>query len=55
MWAKAQEQSLGERPALALRFYDDERLTGCLDLVVVSLDDFAEMLELARKAQGVGL
>lgn len=51
MWAKAVEQSHGERAALALRFYDDERLFSSLDLMVISADDFAELLALARKGQ----
>lgn len=45
MWAKAIEQSHGERPMLALRFYDDERLTVGLDLVVIDAHDMAELLE----------
>jgi len=49
MWDKAVEQALGERPMLALRFYDTERLHVGLDLAVVSLDDFAELLDLARE------
>lgn len=48
MWNKAVEQSHGERPMLALRFYDSERLKVGLDLVVVSLDDFEELLEAVR-------
>ncbi len=51
MWEKAEEQALGERPMLALRWYDTERLHVGLDLVAISLDDFAELLDLAREAQ----
>lgn len=52
MWEKAQEQALGERPMLALRWYADERLKGIhADLVAISLNDFQELLELARKGQ----
>lgn len=49
MWRKAGEQSHGERPMLGLRFYDDERLRGFTDLVVIDLEDFVELLESARK------
>jgi len=49
MWEKAQEQAGGERPGLPLRFYDTERLAVGLDLIVISLDDFAELLDAARK------
>lgn len=45
MWEKAVEQSHSERPMIALRFYDDERLTVGLDLVVVDANDMAELLE----------
>lgn len=51
MWTKAVEQAHGERPGVALRFYDDDRLTHALDLVVISLDDFAELLDIARRTQ----
>jgi hypothetical protein len=45
MWEKARLQSHGERTALPLRFYDTDRLEVGLDLVVISLDDFEEMLD----------
>ncbi len=48
MWDKAVEQSHGERAVLPLRFYDTERLKVGIDLVVLSLDDFAELLEAAN-------
>lgn len=51
MWEKAQEQALSERPMLALRWYDTERLRVGLDLIVVGIEDFAEMLELSRQAR----
>ena len=51
MWEKAQEQALGERPALALRWYHDERLTSFTDLMAISLDDFEEMLARANEAR----
>lgn len=43
MWSKAFWQSGWERTGIPLRFYDGERLTQCLDLVVVSLNDLHEM------------
>ena len=46
MWEKIVMQSGGERPALALRWYGDDGLRIVRhDLVVVSLDDFVEVLE----------
>lgn len=49
MWEKAVEQAGGERAALALRWYLNERLTEAVDLITVSADDFAELLELAHE------
>lgn len=51
MWHKAREQSGGERPMLALRFYSTEKLDVVEDLVVLSLDDFTELLEAAEHAK----
>lgn len=48
MWEKAREQALGERPMLALRFYDTENLDVGEDLVVLGLHDFVELLEQAN-------
>lgn len=48
MWEKAREQAGGERPMLALRFYDDERLNVAHDLIVVDAYDFAEMQQEVR-------
>ena len=48
MWEKAQEQALSERPMLALRWYLNDRLTESVDLAVISVDDLAELLDLAR-------
>ncbi len=49
MWEKAREQSLGERPMLALRFYSDDRLKNVKhDLVVIDMEDFLELLEIAN-------
>jgi hypothetical protein len=49
MWDKAVDQSHGARPLLPLRFYDDWRLNGGLDLVVADLNDLAEMIEELRR------
>jgi len=51
MWAKAEEQALGERPMLALRFYDNERLTRYIDLATISLDDLVELLQTIEQLQ----
>ena len=48
-WAKAVEQSKGEIPMLALRWYSDYRLESDLDLAVLDMRDFTEILEAARK------
>jgi hypothetical protein len=48
MWDKAREQAGGERPMLALRFYDTASLEVGLDLVVLNAHDFAEILEAAN-------
>jgi hypothetical protein len=48
-WAKAVEQSKGEIPMLALRWYGDYRLEPDLDLAVLDMRDFTEILEAARK------
>jgi len=49
MWAKAVLQAGGERPALALRFYRDDRLKHYdPDLVTISMDDFEELLDAAN-------
>lgn len=45
MWAKAIEQSHGERPLLPLRFYGDDRLTIIrADLAVINVHDLLELL-----------
>lgn len=49
MWEKAMLQAHGERPMLALRFYDSDRLKVGIDLVVISLHDMVELLELAGR------
>lgn len=49
MWEKALEQSHGETPMLALRWYNDYRLEPALDLVVLNAYSFAEILAAARK------
>jgi len=48
MWHKIVEQSKHHLPALALRFYLDERLEKTIDLVVISADDLKELLERAN-------
>lgn len=54
LWAKITEEADGLRPALPIRFYEDSpKLKAELDLVVLTLDDFAEMLEALRDAQMV--
>lgn len=45
MWRKACEQAGDRLPMLGLCFYDDERLRGYTDLVVVKMSDFADMLD----------
>lgn len=47
-WDKAVEQAGGERPMLGLRFYDNASLKVHADLIVCSLDDFAELLRAAQ-------
>lgn len=49
MWAKAVEQAHGERPMLALRWYDNERLDVGLDLITMSAHDAAELIEKANR------
>ena len=49
MWRKAVEQANDRRPMLGLCFYDDERLRHYTDLVVVTMDDFVELLEAATE------
>jgi hypothetical protein len=46
MWSKAIEQAQGERPMIALRFYEDDRGRNYTDLVTISLDDLREMLQM---------
>jgi hypothetical protein len=47
MWEKAAEWALGDRPMVALRFYDSETIATCpkLDLAVVSLLTLTEMVD----------
>lgn len=53
MWTKALEQSHGEIPMLALRWYSDYRLKPLQDLVVIDAHRFAEILEAARKMSAI--
>ena len=48
MWNKARMQAGGDRPMLALRWYENEKLDVKRDLVVVSAHDFAEILVAAN-------
>jgi hypothetical protein len=43
MLTKAVEQAGGERPMIAVRFYDNERLTSYEDWFLVRADDFLEL------------
>jgi hypothetical protein len=49
MWEKARLQATGDRPMLALRWYANGKLEVKRDLVVLSIHDFAEMLECANQ------
>lgn len=49
MLDKAVEQAHGERPAIALRFYDDDRLKKYEDWAVVKMDDLIELMERSAK------
>lgn len=53
MLAKAVEQAHGERPMVALRFYDDERLRTYDDWAVVRMDDLREMLAALDRESGL--
>jgi hypothetical protein len=56
MWAKACEQSGGLIPSVAIRFYSKGFLLKSeLDLITLEANDFAAILEDARKAQIRGL
>jgi hypothetical protein len=56
MWTKAIEQAAGEKPMLALRFYGPGyELTPQVDLAVLDLHDFVEILEDARAYRKVQL
>lgn len=48
MWQKAVDQAHDEWPCIPLRFYRDDRLAKTVDLVVLSFDDFVELLEAAN-------
>jgi hypothetical protein len=43
MLDKAVEQAAGERPMIAIRFYDDDRLRSFEDWFLVRADDFIEL------------
>lgn len=48
MWEKTEDQAHLEIPALALRWYHDQRLRGTTDLIVITARHFGEMLEELR-------
>ena len=48
MLRKATEQAGAERPMIGVRFYDDERLRGFEDWVLVKAADMAEVVERAN-------
>lgn len=48
MWKKAVEQSGDLDTCLPLRWYDTYRLDVGLDLIVISMNTFEELLEIAR-------
>lgn len=50
-WDKIVRDAHGERPLMPIRFYDTQRLDVGLDLVVLDLNDFVELLEAARSAE----
>lgn len=49
-WDKAVEQTREGRTAMPLRLYTNARLTDSLDLIVCSLDDFADLQTDANEA-----
>ena len=50
MLNKAVEQAHGERPLIALRFYDDDRLRSYEDWALVREDDLLELMEKAEES-----
>lgn len=48
MLDKAVEQAHGERPLIALRFYDDDRLRSYEDWTLIRQDDLLELIERAN-------
>lgn len=51
---KAKEQAHGERPLVALRFYDDERLRGYEDWWLMREDDVLELIERSERLAELG-
>lgn len=45
MLNKLKEDAEGERPCLAVRFYDNDRLTNYEDWALITMNDFREMLD----------
>jgi hypothetical protein len=48
MWDKTEEQAHPDLPLVPLRFYDNHRLEGSLDLVVIHAEDLANLIRRAR-------
>jgi hypothetical protein len=53
MLAKAREQAHGERPMIAVRFYDDDRLRSYDDWAMVQEDDMLELLERSARLSAI--
>lgn len=53
MIAKARDQALAERPMIALRWYETERLKVAEDWAAIPLDDMQELVEAAREGQAM--
>lgn len=49
MWIKAHKQSGGEHPAIPLRFYGNDHLDLFVDLILVDLNTFHEVVEAANR------
>lgn len=52
-WVKLEEQADFHSPAMPIRFYRNARLTQWLDLVLVRLDNFAEMRSDAARYRAI--
>lgn len=47
-WEKLEDQAHPDIPMMPIRFYDNDRLEGSLDLVVVHAEDLANLIRMAR-------